>query len=233
MNTPEITKKKIKTILNRRFVYCYDIEYAEGRHYYSVSRRKKNDLVAIMGEDEAKDFVPDAVTIFVIIKRDGREPVLLLDYEYRYPVGRYLLSPPAGLVDSKDIQAFSRPEDVIRETTRREVFEETGLVLDEKCEIKIVSPLLFTGPGMTDESNALAAVIADIGSDDLAGRLSQEAPKVPSASTASCPSQKKRRLRYSRRQKTRETIFSRCTRGARLCTLYRECGNKKKIIINS
>ena len=209
MNTPEITKKKIKTILNRRFVYCYDIEYAEGRHYYSVSRRKKNDLVAIMGEDEAKDFVPDAVTIFVIIKRDGREPVLLLDYEYRYPVGRYLLSPPAGLVDSKDIQAFSRPEDVIRETTRREVFEETGLVLDEKCEIKIVSPLLFTGPGMTDESNALAAVIADIGSDDLAGRLSQEGAEGTECFDGFVPVTKKEALEILRTSKdARGNFFS-------------------------
>ncbi|MBQ3894002.1 MAG: NUDIX domain-containing protein [Clostridia bacterium] len=207
MNTPEITKKKIKTILNRRFVYCYDIEYAEGRHSYSVSRRKKNDLVAIMGEAEAKDFVPDAVTIFVIIKRDGREPVLLLDYEYRYPVGRYLLSPPAGLVDSKDIQAFSRPEDVIRETTRREVFEETGLVLDEKCEIKIVSPLLFTGPGMTDESNALAAVIADIGSDDLAGRLSQEGAEGTECFDGFVPVTKKEALEILKKSKDAKGNF--------------------------
>lgn len=174
MKGPEITKKKIKTILNKRFVYCYDIQYEEGRHYYAVSRRNKPRLVSIMDDDSAQKFIPDAVTCCVIIKRDGAEPVLLLDYEFRYPCGRFLLSGPAGLIEQKDIEQFGSTEEIIKETTRREVFEEIGLVLDDRCEIKIISPLVFSSPGLTDESNALTAVIADIGSDKLEDRLSQE-----------------------------------------------------------
>ncbi len=49
--------------------------------------------------------LPDAVTIGVVVRIKGGEPKLFLNYEYRYPVGQYLLSPIAGLIDPKDKDA--------------------------------------------------------------------------------------------------------------------------------
>jgi len=78
-----------------------------------------------------------------------------LDYVYRYPAGQYLLSPPAGLIDSEELNK----ESPILVTARRELMEETGLELSETDELFVISPFLFSTPGMTDESNALAGIV--------------------------------------------------------------------------
>ena len=49
--------------------------------------------------------------------------------------------------------------------------EETGLVLDENDKLFTISPLLFSTPGMTDESNALVCAVVNL--DDTSS-LSQE-----------------------------------------------------------
>lgn len=66
--------------------------------------------------------------------------------------------------------------DAIRETVvlsaaRREIQEETGLLLKDTDTLYMFNPLLFSSPGMTDESNAFVCAIVDL--DDPA-RLSQE-----------------------------------------------------------
>lgn len=155
MEGPKITKEKVKTVLDKGFIRVFDLQYEEGRHYFDATRRPLEELVSVKNEGEFAKMVPDAVSCVVIIE-DGDEPKLLLSYEYRYPVGRFLLGVPAGLVDPEDKSAKSP----VITTAIREIHEETGIVVDEtKDEIFVINPLLFSTPGMTDESNALVGVV--------------------------------------------------------------------------
>ncbi len=160
MERPEITEEKIKTLLETKYVSLYDLQYKEGAHYYDASRRRKEDLIALKSDAEFRALHADAVSCFVTVRTPGGEPRLLLFYEYRYPTGQYLLSPPAGLLDEED---KADPEPLFS-AARREILEETGIrVLNE--DLRVLSPLVFSSPGLTDECNALIA--ADVTLPDL------------------------------------------------------------------
>ncbi len=95
--------------------------------------------------------LPDAVTLVVILRGKDGEDRLLLAREFRYPAGQFLLSPPAGLLDPEDRDA----PDPLLSCARRELKEETGLKVRPGDTLHILSPLLFSTPGLSDESNAL------------------------------------------------------------------------------
>ena len=59
----EIGHEKIDTLYETRFLNCYDLKYAPGKHYFEASRRKKEDLVASMPDAAAREMLPDAVTV--------------------------------------------------------------------------------------------------------------------------------------------------------------------------
>ena len=63
----EIDKHHIETLYETRFLRCYDLQYAEGKHYYEASRREKGDLVADKTDDDFREMLPDAVTISIDI----------------------------------------------------------------------------------------------------------------------------------------------------------------------
>ena len=156
MTGPIITKDKVETILDKKFIRVFDLQYEEGKHYFDATRRPLDNIVATKTEDEFKSMLPDAVSCVVIVELPDKEPQLLLSYEYRYPTGRFLLSVPAGLMDPEDRDE----ENPIATTAIREIHEETGIVVDTKRDsVSVINPLLFSTPGMTDESNALALVI--------------------------------------------------------------------------
>ncbi|MBQ4239580.1 MAG: NUDIX hydrolase, partial [Oscillospiraceae bacterium] len=103
---------------------------------------------------------PDAATCILIVISESGEPRLYLQYEYRYPAGQFLLSPPAGLIDSVD----KGREDAVEITAVREIFEETGIKVSRDDRLFTVNPLVFSSPGLTDECNALVcAVVAENG----------------------------------------------------------------------
>lgn len=133
-----------------KFLNMYDIQYSEGKHYYNVTRRKVEDTVALMSTEDFQNMSPDAVTIAVIVNLPGEEPKLLLSYEYRYPVGQFLLSPVAGLIDPEDLEC----DNPLVVAAIREIKEETGLTVKDTDEIFVINPCTFASPGMTDESNA-------------------------------------------------------------------------------
>lgn len=155
---PEIKKENIKPLFESRFIKVFDLQYEEGKHYFDATRRSVDNLMAVKSEEEFKKALPDAVTCVVILNIQGEEPKLLLDYEYRYPAGQFLLSPPAGLLDPEDANCANP----LLATAKREIEEETGLVLNENDKLFIINPLLFSTPGMTDESNALVCVVVNL-----------------------------------------------------------------------
>ena len=168
MQGPKITKDCVAEVTDKKFLRVFDLQYAEGKHYFDATRRPLDNIVATKTDEEFKKMLPDAVSCVVISEKTGEEPRLLLSYEYRYPTGRFLLSVPAGLLDPCDA---AEKEPVVA-TAIREIHEETGIVVDEsKDDVKVINPLLFSTPGMTDESNALVCVV--LKDHDLSG-LSQD-----------------------------------------------------------
>lgn len=155
---PEIKKENVKALFESKFIKVFDLQYEEGKHYFDATRRPLDNLMATKSDEEFKQALPDAVTCVVILNIKGEEPRLLLDYEYRYPTGQFLLSPPAGLLDPEDATAV----DPLLATARREIEEETGLVLTSNDKLFTINPLLFSTPGMTDESNALVCAVVNI-----------------------------------------------------------------------
>ena len=176
------------TLLANRFLKVYDLKNAPGGHYFEASRREGDRITAFMEDSSFKKLLPDAVTVAVILEdlkgpetdknvsRDAAgggayadlpsEPLLLLNYEFRYPVGRELLSPPAGLIDPGDAEPphggadddISYPDPVLR-AAAREISEETGLRVLKGDRLFKVTQAAFSSPGMTDESNALACAV--------------------------------------------------------------------------
>ena len=145
---------KMETIYESEYMNLYDLQYREGGHYYCASRRTKDSMVALTPDEECGTMQPDAVSCFVVLNIKGQPKKLLLNWEYRYPVGQYMLSVPAGLVDKGD---WNNPNALV-DTAIRELKEETGIEVEESDEIKVVSPCVFSTPGMTDEGNALVYI---------------------------------------------------------------------------
>jgi ADP-ribose pyrophosphatase len=88
----------------------------------------------------------DAVLIVAVLHAADAPPRLVLEKEFRVPVGGYVYGFPAGLLE---------PGESVEEAVRRELREETGL---EVTAFKRVTPPLYSSSGLTDESAVLAFV---------------------------------------------------------------------------
>lgn len=170
MKGPFITKEQISTILETGYINVYDLQYREGKHYFEASRRLRDALVCVKSDEEFQTMNPDAVTLCVILRtKEGDR--LLTFYEYRYPCGRFLLSPPAGLIDPAD----KEKENALYLTAVRELYEETGLEFRPTDEYRVLNPGVFSSPGMTDESNGIVLlVLNDPDLSSLTDRHSEE-----------------------------------------------------------
>ena len=145
---------KIKSLFESKFIKVFDLQYREGRHYYNATRRDEEDLVAAKSTEEFKKMLPDAVSCVVIWnpsgddEKSGHEPCLLMNREFRYPIGQYLLSVPAGLIDPEDCTGDNDNTAPLIKTAMRELHEETGLKVTEKDTVSVINPCLFSTPGM-------------------------------------------------------------------------------------
>lgn len=151
-----MTDYPVETLLDTRFVKVYDLQYAPGRHYYDATRRPRERLVAGMTDEAFAAMLPDAVSCCVIWHGADGETRMLLNREYRYPLGRAVVSVPAGLIDPED--EGSAPEEAIRTAAQREIREETGIALREGDTVRVMNACLFSSPGLTDESNAMVRI---------------------------------------------------------------------------
>ncbi len=146
----------VETLLDTRFIKVFDLQYEPGKHYFDATRRPRERLVAAMTEEEFRSMTPDAVSLCVVWHEEGGEDRMLLNREYRFPLGQYVISVPAGLIDPED--AEGNREDAIRAAAVRELYEETGIRLTGHDRISMLNPCLFSSPGMTDESNAMVRI---------------------------------------------------------------------------
>ena len=125
-NRPIIKKEQVETVYDSRFIKVFDLQYEPGKHYFDATRRSVENLAAVKNDEEFKQMLPDAVSCVVILNVKDQEPRLCLSREYRYPAGQFLLSVPAGLLDSED----AAQEKPVFHAAIRELQEETGYHTD-------------------------------------------------------------------------------------------------------
>lgn len=87
----------------------------------------------------------DVSAVFIAAKIDDK---IVVTKEYRHPLHDYEISIPAGLIE---------PNELVEDTIKRELWEETGLEIES---ISKISPVLYTSSGMTNESSVIAFVKA-------------------------------------------------------------------------
>jgi len=125
----------VEKITSRPHVNLFEIRYSDkkgrSRTWDCASRRPEAKCVS--GRLDR----PDAVVIASIHEELKK---LVIIKEFRVPIGGFQYGFPAGLLEEHES---------IRETSVREMYEETGL---EITRIHAISPPIYSSSGMTDES---------------------------------------------------------------------------------
>lgn len=154
------------TYFDSPFINVVGNPMPNGNDYMLVTRRNAKNMVINKNDYEYKIMMPDAVACALIIKVKDKPARLFLQNEFRYPLGRFLLSPPAGLIDDdlKYMEELDMRCNAIIATAAKEIFEETGLDIKKstQCTTRIISPAVFSSPGLTDESTAMVSIVVEL-----------------------------------------------------------------------
>ena len=152
--------KSADKLTDLKWLNMFEVAYVDedGRHrsWQIASRSKAPKCIT------GKYNMPDAV---VIVPFHTAENKVVIIKEYRVPLADYEYGFPAGLID---------PGETIEQTTRRELQEETGLIVTRF--LKISAPV-YSSAGMTDESVAMVYVECN-GQPSTAGNTSSELIEV-------------------------------------------------------
>lgn len=142
--------KSIETGIAGNHINSYTLTYEnrEGgtKKYEMVSRR--NDIKTL------KDLQSQQVDAVVVLAMNRTKDKILLEKEFRLPVGDYIYNFPAGMIEENEC-AF--------EAAKRELFEETGLVMT-KC-IAMMPPAY----GLAAITNELTQFIICIADGEIGG----------------------------------------------------------------
>jgi ADP-ribose pyrophosphatase len=125
-----------------RWISLHQIEWIDGhgvRRIWESSQRTTRQATA----------TADAVSMYCILRRDGRDPSTLLVLQFRPPVGAISVEFPAGLIDVGESAG---------EAALRELREETGYV----GVLKSVSPPISCDPGLTSATYHHCVVDVDL-----------------------------------------------------------------------
>ncbi len=130
----------VEQLTNEKWINLFATTFRDGereaRWVFASRKRKPYDPKA----------TPDAAVIVPILLATDRPPRLVLEKEYRVPVGGYVYGFPAGLIEEGES---------IEETVRREMLEETGF---EVVSIKRITTPLCSSAGLTDEVSPVVFV---------------------------------------------------------------------------
>src|ERR1700693_932511 len=104
---------KVEKLTNEKWLNLFAAAFRHNGHVgrWVFASRKPDDPYQQSGRS-------DAVIIVPVLRDHGLPPRLVLEKEYRVPVGGYVIGFPAGLLE---------PGEQIEEAVRREMLEETGL----------------------------------------------------------------------------------------------------------
>lgn len=140
--------KGIKKETNHKFLNFYTVTYTitkdnkEHEYPYFMASRKDTDKLLCKTKDYSR---ADGVLIpCYYIDPTTKEVSLLITKQFRPPMGRYVNSFPAGLMDPSDKDEF--------ETARREAKEEAGVIISD---LELLAPASPTSSGLSDEINAV------------------------------------------------------------------------------
>lgn len=150
-----IKKNDVELLLDTDYLKIYDLHYKNIGHYYEASRHSLKNLAVLKQDEDMRNLLPDAVSCILILEDKDKESKLLLMEEFRYPIGRFVLSIPSGLCEITDGPGL----DGLYAATVREINEETGLTIEDTDTLQIVTPPLFSTPGLSDESTAFVCAV--------------------------------------------------------------------------
>src|SRR6516165_1212613 len=132
----------LKKLTDLRWLNLFEIEFQHekgGRSQWEFVSRKPHPSPG------PAPIEPDAVFIVPILKTPQGSRLAAVR-EFRVPLGDYEISFPAGLKE---------PGETVETTARRELAEETGLML---TRVLAVSPPVVSTAGLSDESAVIAFV---------------------------------------------------------------------------
>lgn len=125
----------IKKDTNNKFLNLYSLTYQDDKkqyEYYMASRRDEKNL-SCLGSDKT-----DAVRIIPYFVKDKKIYIVLI-YEFRHPIGCYIYSVPAGLIDEGES---------FEQAAKRELMEEIGAKV---VSLKQTEKPSYSSVGLTDE----------------------------------------------------------------------------------
>lgn len=146
MSKPKLLKLKENYISNHLSLYhSMTMVNDHIKEYDFVSR---HNFMSREPEVLSKPYKQESVGIFVFNKDKSK---MLLIKEFRYPINNYVISTPAGLIDSKES---------IIDAAIRELYEEIGYTKEQVTIESVLQPS-YSSVGISDEQTASVFVTVD------------------------------------------------------------------------
>jgi ADP-ribose pyrophosphatase len=127
----------MKTRPTENFTHLAETTLESSRVFQGRLLDVRLDRVRLPDASEAtREYVrhPGAVVVIPVLDDGG----LILERQFRYPIGRVMIEFPAGKID---------PGELVENTARRELLEETGLIAGEWRHLGVMHPCV----GYSDE----------------------------------------------------------------------------------
>ena len=146
MSKPKLLKLEENYISNHLSLYhSMTMVNDHVKEYDFVSR---HNFMSREPEVLSQPYKQESVSIFVFNKDKSK---MLLIKEFRYPINNYVISTPAGLIDSSES---------ITDAAIRELYEEVGYTKEQVTIESVLQPS-YSSVGLSDEQTASVFVTVD------------------------------------------------------------------------